>query len=63
MWRNALYIKWFYLLKGLGNEKKKYFIFSLLATQQFMLIGADFIKSKEFVINLVSQLGNLGFYF
>lgn len=63
VWRNALYIKWFYLLKGLGNEKKKYFIFSLLATQQFMLIGADFIKSKEFVINLVSQLGNLGFYF
>ncbi len=39
VWRNALYIKWFYLLKGLGNEKKKYFIFSLLATQQFMLIG------------------------
>ena len=63
VWRNALYIKWFYLLKDLGSEKKKYFIFSLLATQQFMLIGVDFIKSKEFVISLVAQIGNLGFYF
>lgn len=63
VWRNALYIKWFYLLKDLGSEKKKYFIFSLLATQQFMLIGVDFIKSKEFVISLVGQIGNLGFYF
>lgn len=63
IWRNTLFIKWFYLLKDLESEKKKYKIFFFLFIQQFILIGADFIKSKEFVISLVAQIGNLGFYF
>lgn len=63
IWRNTLYIKWFYLLKDLENEKKKYIIFILLISQQIMFISANFIKSNEAVINLLSQVGNLGFYF
>lgn len=63
IWRNTLYIKWLYLLKDLENEKKKYVIFILLISQQLMFISANFIKSNEAVINLLSQVGNVRFYF
>ena len=63
VWRNTLYIKWFYLLEPSEEKKEKLILFIILILQQIMFIGADLLKNLVGVKELISQVGNIGFYF
>lgn len=63
LWRNMFYVKCFYLFPCLKNKRKRPVIFVTLIVQQVLFIGLGFIKNPEFVLNLLSQISNIQFYF
>lgn len=64
IWRNTLYLKWFYFLKLLENEnyKKKVIVYFVLFSQQFMILSIEFFKDPRRVVDLISQIKNINFY-
>lgn len=65
VWRNSLYLKWIYVFKSLKNRKKKdkFIVYFTLIFQQIIILGIEFLKNREYLINLTSQLNNVKFYF
>ena len=63
IWRNALYIKWFYFLSRVKNRKNKAVIFFILALQQILLLSAFLYKDFYPTLKLLKQIANIKFYF
>lgn len=66
IWRNCLYLKWFYCLKYLkdkNNLKVNILLWSCLIFQMIFFIGVFIIKDHETIINILEQIKNVGFYF
>lgn len=64
VWRNTLYIKWFYSLRKMEEKRKKnkILIFSLLVFQQLILLGVGLFFEYENTIELLSEISNIKFH-
>ena len=66
LWRNSMYIKWYYYLKFLRKDNKKqknFLLWSLLLFQQLTYIFILFYSNKSNTIYILKQIGNIKFYF
>lgn len=62
IWRNTLFIKWYYYFKFLhprNKLKKNIICFSLLLLQQLIYIIVLIYKNPEGTFSLLSQIGNI----
>lgn len=65
VWRNTLYLKWFYFLNKVSRktQKEKWIVYCILTFEMVFYMLVWLYKNPEAILNIISQVDNIKLYF